>query len=100
MKIGIPKMIVVGVCLMIASGAVNGWPLATERKADGLQKRMTECDRNIDELIRFHDGQAGAAASDRKVVEANVKVCFSELKNYFYVTVARTKLKARGVSGF
>lgn len=100
MKIGIPKMIVVGVCLLIASGAVNGWPLTTERKADGLQKRMTECDKNIDELIRFHDGEAGTATRDRKFVEGNVKACLSELKNYFYVTVARTKLKARGVSGF
>lgn len=93
-------MIVVGICLMIASGAVNGWPLTTARKPDDLQKRMTDCDRNIDELIRLHDGEGGTVTWDRSVVEGKVKMCLSELRSYLYVTVARTKLKARGVSSF
>ncbi|MBB6484759.1 hypothetical protein [Rhizobium lusitanum] len=86
--------------VLLASGALNGWPLDTERQADGLQKQMTDCDRNIDVLMRFRNGEAGTEKLDRKVVEGRVKTCLGELKNYFYVTVARTKLKARGVSTF
>ncbi|RKD56169.1 hypothetical protein BJ928_11198 [Rhizobium sp. WW_1] len=95
------KMVAAGICVvMLASGAFYGWPIDTPRKADGLQERMTNCDRNIDELMRLHDEKIAPGTGDRIVVEGHVKACLAELKNYFYVTVARAKLKAKGVSSF
>ncbi|MFJ6321491.1 MULTISPECIES: hypothetical protein [unclassified Rhizobium] len=101
MMSGILKLVVAGAfVVLLASGALNGWPLNTERQADGLQKQITDCDRNIDVLMRFRNHDAGTENLDRKVVEGRVKTCLGELKNYFYVTVARTKLKAKGISNF
>ncbi|MGG6897646.1 hypothetical protein [Rhizobium sp. BR 315] len=98
---GILKLVATGAFMMIvASGALNRWPLDAERQADGLQKQMTDCDQNIDVLMRYHNGEAEVTKWDRNVVEGKVKACLSELKNYFYVTVARTKLKAKRVSSF
>ncbi|MFK0166456.1 hypothetical protein [Rhizobium sp. NPDC090279] len=98
---GILKMIVAGICVvLLASGAFTRWPIASARKTDDLQKRMTDCDQNIDQLVRLHDGDIETLAWDRNAVEGNVKACLTELKDYFYVTVARTKLKAKGVPSF
>ncbi|ENN89678.1 hypothetical protein RHSP_70065 [Rhizobium freirei PRF 81] len=98
---GILKLTAAGALMMVvASGALNRWPLDAEREADGLQKQMTDCDQSIDALMRYHDGEAEAARGDRRVVEGKVKICLFELKNYFYVTVARTRLKARRISSF
>jgi hypothetical protein len=101
MMIGILKMVVVGVCMTIFSlGTFGKWPVNSARNTENLQQRMTDCDRNIDQLIRLHDGDVEAVAWDRKVVEGDVKACLSELGTYFYATVARTKLKAKGVRSF